>query len=133
MQGSLFFGLLVFFSICGLRRLVRKDVAAAILAALLLLFANGGVFTSPNWKVSAAIYIGMYSVLVFILLRLGLVATIAAAFFIDSINLITLGWDWKTWYAPAGLATFFLLLGIAIFAFWRSLGSRELFSAAANP
>jgi len=131
MQGALFFGLLVFFSICGLRLLVRKDVAAAILAALLLLFANGGVFTSSNWQVSAAIYIGMYSVLVFVLLRLGLVATIAAAFFIDGVNLITLGWDWKTWYAPAGLATFSLLLGIAIFAFWRSLGSRELFSSTA--
>ena len=43
----------------------------------------------------------------------------AAVFFIDSFNLISLGADWKTWYAPAGLATFFLLLGIAIFAFWR--------------
>ena len=133
MEGSLFFGLLVFFSICGLRRLVRKDVAAAILAALLLTFANGGTFTSSNWKLSAAISIGVYSVLVFVLLRLGLVATMAAVFFIDSFNLITLGADWKTWYAPAGLATFLLLLGIAIFAFWRSLGSHELFSASANP
>ncbi|HXM45583.1 MAG TPA: serine/threonine-protein kinase [Bryobacteraceae bacterium] len=133
MQGSLLFGLLVFFSICGLRRLVKKDVAAAILAALLLLFANGGSFSSPDWKITAAIYIGIYSVLLFVLLRLGLVATMAATFFIDSFNLITLGWDWKTWYAPSGLATFLLLLGIAIFAFWRSLGSHELFSAAPNP
>ena len=29
-------------------------------------------------------------------------------------------------FAPAGLATLVLLLGIAMFAFWRSLGSREL-------
>lgn len=56
-----------------------------------------------------------------------------AVFFIDSSNLINLGADWKTWYAAAGLATFFLVVGIAIFAFWRSLGSRELFSAAAHP
>jgi hypothetical protein len=81
----------------------------------------------------AAIDIGMYSVLVFVLLRLGLVATMAAVFFIDSVNMITLGADWKTWYAPFGLATFALLLGIAIFAFWRSLGSHELFAPAANP
>jgi predicted Ser/Thr protein kinase len=127
MEGSLFFGLLVFFSICGLRRLVKKDVAAAILAAMMLMLAND-VFASSNWKVKAAIYLGMYSVLVFVLLRLGLVATIAAVFFLDSFNLITLGADWKTWYAPAGLASFLLLLGIAVFAFWRSLGSREFFS-----
>jgi hypothetical protein len=68
-----------------LRRLVRKDVAAAILAALLLVFSNGGVFTSYDWKVIAAISIGIY--------------------------LITLRADWKTWYAPAGLATFFLAAG----------------------
>src|ERR1017187_2101717 len=133
MEGSLFFGLLVFFSICGLRQMVRKDVPAAILAALLLVLSSGSVFTSPNWKLEAAISISVYSVLVLVLLRLGLVATMAAVFFIDSFNLISLGADWKTWYAPAGLATFFLLLGIAIFAFWRSLGSRELFSAAVNP
>ena len=133
MEGSLFFGLLVFFSICGLRQMVRKDVPAAILAALLLVLSSGSVFTSPNWKLEAAISISVYSVLVFVLLRLGLVATMAAVFFIDSFNLISLGADWKTWYAPAGLATFFLLLGIAIFAFWRSLGSHELFSAAVNP
>jgi hypothetical protein len=72
-------------------------------------------------------------VLVFVLLRLGLVATMTATFFIDSCNLITLGWDWKAWYAPFGLATFVLLLGIAIFAFWRSLGSHELFAPPANP
>ena len=133
MQGALFFGLLVFFSICGLRLMVKKDIPAAILAALLLLLASGRLFSSPDWKVFLAIYIGMYSVLVFVLLRLGLVATMAAVFFIDSSNLITLGADWKTWYAPAGLASFVLLLGIAIFAFWRSLGSHELFAPPANP
>jgi serine/threonine-protein kinase len=133
LEGALFFGLLVFFSICGLRLLVRKDIPAAILAALLLLLSEGGLFTSSNWKVMAAIHIGMYSVLLFVLLRLGLVATMAAVFFIDATNLITLGADWKTWYAPSGLATFLLLLGIAVFAFWRSLGTRELFSGKVAP
>jgi hypothetical protein len=133
MQGALLFGLLVFFAICGLRRLVRKDIAAALLAALLLLLSNGGIFGSPDWKVKLAIFLGMYSVLTFVLLRVGLVATMATVFFIDASNLITLGSDWKAWYAPLGLATFLLLLGIAIFAFWRSLGTRELFSGEAAP
>ena len=124
---------MVFFSICGLRRLVRRDVPAAILAAALLMLGNGGVFNSNAWKLEAAISISIYSVLVFVLLRLGLVATIAAVYFIDAFNMITLGTDWKTWYAPSGIATCLLLLGIALFAFWRSRGSHELFSAAANP
>jgi predicted Ser/Thr protein kinase len=95
-QGGLFFGLLVFFSISGLRLLVKKDIPAAVLAAILLMLANGGVFSSADWKVTAIIYIVIYSVLLFVLLRLGLVATIAATFFIDGTNMITLGADWKT-------------------------------------
>jgi len=133
MEGSLLFGLVVFFSICGLRMLVKKDVPAALLAALLLIVSNGGVFHSTNWKVTAIIYFGVYSALVFVLLRFGLVTTIAATFFLDSFNLIILGADWKTWYAPAGLASLLFLLSIAIFAFWRSLGSHELFGREANP
>ncbi len=39
----------------------------------------------------------------------------------------------RTWYAPAGLATWLFVMGIAIFAFRRSLGTRELFSAEATP
>ena len=122
LEGALFFGLLVFFAICGLRAIVRKDIPAAILAAVLLSVPNSNVFTSPNWKVELAIYVGMYTVLVFVLLRLGLVATMAAVFFIDTVNSITLGTDWKTWYAPSGLATLILLLSVAVFAFWRSQG-----------
>ncbi|HLY15917.1 MAG TPA: serine/threonine-protein kinase [Bryobacteraceae bacterium] len=133
MAEALFFGLIVFFSICGLRRLVKKDIPAAILASLFLLLGNGDIFTSPSWKVSLIIHLAIYSVLLFVLLRLGLVATMAAVLFIDSTNLITLGADWKTWYAPAGLASFLFLLGIAVFAFWRSLGTRELFRAEAAP
>ena len=57
----------------------------------------------------------------------------AAVYFIDAFNMISLGTDWKTWYAPSGIATCLLLLGIAIFAFRRSLGSHELFAPPANP
>jgi len=128
MASALLFGLLVFFAICGLRRLVRKDIFAAILASVLLMLVSNA-FSSPNWKLTVAVYIGIYAVLVFVLLRLGLVATVAAVFFIDTFNRISLGLDWKTWYAPSGFATFMLLLGIAVFAFWRSLGTHELFGA----
>lgn len=64
------------------------------------------------------------------LLRYGLVTIIVAVFFIDSMDSLGLGSDWKTWYAPAGLATLSLLAGIAVYGFWRSLGSGESFEAA---
>jgi len=70
--------------------------------------------------------VSLYMVLIFLLLRLGLVAIIATVFFINGYNALVLGADWKAWYAPSGMATLLLLMGIALFAFWRSLGSREL-------
>jgi serine/threonine protein kinase len=123
-------GLLAFLCIFGLRVLVRKDILAAMIAAVLFTWQEGEVVNNPDWKVAATIYIVLFSVLAFALLRYGLVATIAAVYFINSFNAITLGGDWRTWFAPAGLATLLLLLGIALFAFWRSLGSRELIGNA---
>jgi hypothetical protein len=34
--------------------------------------------------------------------------------------------DWNTWYAPGGIASLTMLIAIAVWAFGRSLGSREL-------
>jgi hypothetical protein len=119
-------GLMVFFVIFCVRFMVRKDTLAALIAAMLITTQEGGVVNSPNWKASAAIYVVVFAVLIFALLRFGPVATITLLFFVNSFNAITLGADWKAWFAPAGLATLLLLLGIAMFAFWRSLGSREL-------
>ena len=59
-------------------------------------------------------------------MRIGLVATISAIFFISAFNGVWLGGDWKAWYAPAGIATILLMLSIAGFAFWKSLGGRDL-------
>jgi len=60
------------------------------------------------------------------------VTIMAAVFFLNTIDDLGLGGDWKAWYVPSGLATLALLLGIAIYAFWRSLGTRDLFDEAAG-
>ncbi len=119
-------GLIGFFVIFGLKMIFRKDLIAAIAAACLFTLFEGSVSNSSNWQVATGIYLVIYFSLVYVLLRFGLVATIVAVFFINSTNSVILGSDWKTWYAPAGLATLVLLLSIATFAFWRSLGSRDL-------
>jgi hypothetical protein len=62
----------------------------------------------------------------FVLLRVGLVTTISAMFFLNALNRLCLGSDWKAWWAPSGFATIFLLLALASYAFWRSMGARDL-------
>jgi hypothetical protein len=118
--------LIGFLTIFGLRRLLRNDVVAAVAAAILFTLMQRQVATSPDWPIVVGVFGCIAAILVFVLLRFGFVATMAAIFFIDSFDAILLGLDWKTWYAPAGIATLMLLLAITLFAFWRSLGSREL-------
>jgi predicted Ser/Thr protein kinase len=119
-------GLLIFLAIFGMRMLLRKDILAAVAAALFFTMTQGEVARSADWVVMMLLYVVVYSALAFVLLRCGLVATIATVFFADCGNAVLLAWDWKTWYAPYGLASLLLLIGIAVWAFWRSLGNREL-------
>jgi len=68
----------------------------------------------------------LYAVLMFVLLRVGLVTTISAMFFLNATNRICLGSDWKAWWAPQGFATIVLLVALASYALWRSIGTRDL-------
>jgi predicted Ser/Thr protein kinase len=124
-NGSLSLGLFVFLTIFGMRQLFRNQLLAALAAAALFTFAQGEV-AGPEWWLIGLLYGVAITALIFVLLRFGLVATIAAAFFVDAVNGMALGTDWSAWYAPASLATLLLLVGISVFAFWRSLGGREL-------
>jgi hypothetical protein len=125
LSGALGVGLAIFFALTGLRQLVKKDLIAAILAAVFFTFINGNSFTSSNWQAKIAVYLFIFAVLLLVLLRYGLVTIVVACFFINTFDSIGVGADWKTWYAPAGLATVAMLAGIAVYGFWRSLGSRE--------
>ena len=122
-------GFILFLSVFGSRLLLRKDVFAAILASAVAVLFNFGLEgqTFTDWQILLPIYFVLFAILIFVLLRLGLVAALAAIFYLNSCSKIIVGSDWTTWYAPYGLATMALLLGIALFAFWRSLGPRELF------
>ncbi len=125
LSSALTVGLIVFFALVGLRFLVKRNILAAVVGALILSMADS--FRSPHWQLELALRVVVFAVLVFVLLRYGLVATVAAVFFDSGFDKLALGTDWKTWYAPAGLATLALLAAIAIVAFWRSLGTQELF------
>ena len=123
-------GLMIFLAIFGVRQFLRYDALAAVAAALMFTLVQGDAVYGKNRALMTLLYLVVYSALAFVLLRYGLVATIATVFFTNSCNTILLGWNWNTWYAPYGIATLVLLLGIAAWAFWRSLGGRELIGDA---
>jgi serine/threonine protein kinase len=124
---SLNLGLFVFATVCGLRRMVRYDLLAALVTAVIFA-ATEGVFNrvGVDMLIDAALMITIYAILAYVLMRIGLIATMSLIFFVNLFNSFWLGANWKMWFAPAGIATLLLALGITLFAFWRSLGGREL-------
>jgi serine/threonine-protein kinase len=118
-------GLFAFLTMFGMRHIFRRDWLAALAAAALFTLTADEVRSSGSLPL-ALLYFSIYAAIIFVLLRFGLVASIVAVFFADSMNAVPLGGDWNTWYLPATIATILLLIGIATFAFWRSLGGREL-------
>ena len=101
-------------------------MTAATIAAIILSLLEGDVANSLNWKVEVITYVVLFAALMFVLLRLGVIATISAIFFLNMINGVTLGTDLSTWYAPTGFATVGLMLAIVLYAFRQSLGDRTL-------
>jgi predicted Ser/Thr protein kinase len=124
--GLMIVGFALFLVMFGIRRLVQKNLLAALLASALLVVVNNPAQLAEHWQTFVPVYFVLFSILIFVLLRHGLVALFAAIFFVNSCGKIIVGSDWTTWYAPYGLATLALLTGIALFAFRQSLGSREL-------
>jgi serine/threonine-protein kinase len=129
-SNALSIGIALFFAVFALRFLLRHDLPAAIAASLLFVFTEGQVTNSPHWQITALVYFVIYASIFFLLLRYGLVATMAAVVFINGSNAILLGGDWQAWYVPYSLASLLLLMGIALFSFWNALGPAGLFGDA---
>jgi len=119
-------GLLVFVTVYAMRQLLRYDTLAAVAASLIFCMVQGEVIYSTQWGLMTLLYAIVYSAVGFVLIRRGLLAAVALVFFADSGNAVLLGADWKTWYAPYGIASLVLLVSIAVWAFWRTLGGRDL-------
>jgi hypothetical protein len=119
-------GITIFFAIFGLRTVLRRDWIAAIAGALIFATLEGDLANAINWQVEFAVYAVLFGVLIFVMLRLGLVVTVVSIFAINLINGVTLGTDLTAWYAPTGFATMIVAIAIALWAFRQTLGEREL-------
>ena len=119
-------GIAIFFVLFGLRTILRRDWIAAIVGALILATLEGDLANAINWQVEFAVYAVVFAVLVFAMLRLGLVVTVVSIFTINLMNGITLGTDLTAWYAPTGFATMIVTIAITLWSFRRTLGDREL-------
>jgi hypothetical protein len=110
------------------RALLRKEWAAA--AAFVLLFTVLGAASSqfaPVVLVTGLIY---WVLLVFLLVRLGLLAWVAQGIFHSLLWSFPLTTQGSAWYAGISLLGILLMAAMALYAFYISLGGRSVFGSA---
>jgi Protein kinase domain len=133
---SLSYGLLIvlliqlssLFVLFFLRVLLRKQWAAAIAFVLLftVLYSSWSQF-NPVILLTNVIVTGL---MVFLLIRFGLVALVATWFFNGLLTNFPLTTQGSAWYAGISLAGILLMAVMALYGFYTSLGGRPVFGGA---
>ncbi len=124
---SLFLSLGYLFVLFLLRASLRKQWAAAVAFVLLFTFfiaTHQRALDSPAYLVTQLITNGLT---VFLLIRFGLLAVVAAEVFNDFLGTFPLTTQVSSWYAGMSLAGILLIAAMAFYGFYTSLGGRPVF------
>ena len=113
-------GLAIFFLLSGLRYLMKHDWVVAAVASILLTLQEGDLRNSTHPYLDYPIYLGVYAIFGFALLRMGLVPTIIGIFVVNVISSSPVSGDFSAWYNPVTFVELAMVAGIAIYGFWRS-------------
>ena len=112
-----------------LRVALRRDWLAASGFVLIYMALNG--LATPVSPALAALFGGIATaLLVFVMLRFGLVALIASSFVYELLLLFPITADFSVWYAGVSLFALLSVAAMAAFAFQTSLAGRRLFGDA---
>jgi serine/threonine-protein kinase len=123
------FGLVVVMVIFCFRAVFRKDWVASVAAAVVFTLQEGDVWKGGG-LLTFGFFLVIFTLLVFVLLRLGLVSTMVAIFFANLLLTtpgaqgLTKPYEWAVIMYPA------VALAIVLWAFWRTSGKQLLTVAA---
>jgi len=126
---AILLGLAYLFLLVGLRALLRKEWAAA--SVFVLLFTIFSALPSEAPAVFAVREVIINALIVFLLVRFGVLAVIASTVFGVFLGSFPLTTDASAWYAGIGLAGILVMAAMAFYGFYRSLGGRPAFGGAA--
>ena len=121
--------LAILFVLFLLRALLRKEWAAAVAFVLLFtVFSSAPSQFAPLLVVGALIYWGL---IVFLLIRFGLLAIVVQGFFNVLLSHFPLTTQGSAWYAGISLVGILLMAAMAFYGFYTSLAGRPIFGSAA--
>jgi len=122
------FGTLVFFlMLFVLRVIVRKEWLAAVLFALFFIVGRG--FTSPHPAYDVPAMVIVYGLIVFVLLRFGLLALLVTIFVTDLVPELVFTTNLTAWYGNGTLLVVLIVVAMSLVAFRNALGSARPLSA----
>jgi len=126
---AIFAGLAYLFVLFLLRVLLRKQWAAA--GAFVLFFTIFGALPSESPAVFAVREVIVNGLIVFLLIRFGVLAVVASTVFGVFLGSFPLTTEMSSWYAGISLAGILLMAAMAFYGFYTSLGGRPMFGIAA--
>ncbi len=116
----------ILFLLLLLRVILRKQWVAT--TALVLLFSAPDILSATNPAIEGPLWLLYHSLLVFLLVRFGMLAFLSAGVFSIAAVFQPYTWDLSAWYAGRSLFALSLLAALAVYAYWVSLAGRPLFS-----
>jgi serine/threonine-protein kinase len=122
--GGIFFGLIFLFLLFLFRIVLRRQWAAG--ALFILVLAASAALNTENTALGAIFGALSGAIFLFVMVRFGLVAMIAA-FLFNELMFFPITTDSSAWYAGLGFTALGLTAAIAFYAFFVSLGGRPVF------
>ncbi|MGE0128881.1 MAG: protein kinase [Blastocatellales bacterium] len=106
-----------------MRLLARRDSLAAVLFTLFMTV----FYALGQWQTAVALLLifGLYAV---VIMRYGLMTLVSTFLVVYVLNNFPVTLNFAAWYAGTGLAPIVLLLALAVFAFYTSLGGQKVFT-----
>ncbi|MBC7928410.1 MAG: serine/threonine protein kinase, partial [Bryobacteraceae bacterium] len=115
---------IIFFLMCGLKLIVRKDWLAALVASLLVSLQEGEIRRSTNLPLDLTVYVVIIGAFAILLLRLGLVPSIAGILTINTVSSAHVSASYLAWFNSVAVVQILLVISLVVFAGWASQRQR---------
>ena len=125
---SIFIGLIVLFMFLVSYIVLRRRWLAILLLGLVTVFGIGEPGHNPAYQIPAGVI--MAAIIIFVLVRFGLFASVLTNFVAAFLEAAPLTVDPEAWYFGRSLAVLLILLAAAVYGFWLSLGEKPAFGIA---
>ena len=105
---------------------VGRPIYLGCIVAFVALWSASKIIGNGNPYIKAVFWVLIYGVLVVILMRFGLFATVVTLFVVDTVLGLLGTTDFMSWYGLSSVVLLALIAGLSLYGFRLSLGGQKL-------